>query len=181
MMRETEIADAEAPSAAIAMRGSKRRNNSSSTNMAPASGALNAVARPAPAPAATSALLSSQLHLKTWARKCATLAPICTLGPSRPRASPEPMASTPPTNFAGIRTIDLGCCRRICRTASTSGMPLPDARGANRRTSHAAHAAAAAQAATTNRKPASLQSYAEAIQELRSASARVSASRKRLP
>ena len=31
----------------------------------------------------------------------AHVAPICTLGPSRPSASPDPIASSPPKNFTG--------------------------------------------------------------------------------
>src|SRR5580692_2771044 len=53
-MRATAIAQQEAPSAAMAIRVSNRRINSSSTNTAPAIGALNAVARPAPPHAASS-------------------------------------------------------------------------------------------------------------------------------
>src|SRR6266478_3505667 len=37
-------------------------------------------------------------------------APIWTAGPSRPRASPVPIASTPPMNFTGIRIRDGGGC-----------------------------------------------------------------------
>ena len=33
--------------------------------------------------------------------KTAMLAPICTVGPSRPSASPEPIARMPPKNFTG--------------------------------------------------------------------------------
>ena len=72
------------------------------------------------------------------------LAPICTLGPSRPSARPEPMASTPPTNLTGIRRYG-ACGSAPLRTASTCGMPLPDAWGEYRRTSQAATAVAAAQ------------------------------------
>ena len=52
--RATAIAPADAPSAATAVRVSKRRTSSSRTNTAPAIGALKAVASPAPAPAANS-------------------------------------------------------------------------------------------------------------------------------
>ena len=60
--RATEIAAVEAPSAAIAIRSSNLRTSSSSTNTAPAIGELNAVARPAPAPAASRTRQSGQLH-----------------------------------------------------------------------------------------------------------------------
>jgi hypothetical protein len=63
-------------------------------------------------------------------------APIWTVGPSRPSASPVPIASTPPKNFTGIRMSGGGGC--LSRSiASTSGMPLPFAPGANFRTSQA--------------------------------------------
>src|SRR3954464_3706457 len=61
-MRDTKIAPVEAARAAIAMRGSNRRTSSSSTNTAPAVGALKAAARPAPAPAAISALASGHFR-----------------------------------------------------------------------------------------------------------------------
>jgi hypothetical protein len=56
------------------------------------------------------------------------LAPICTLGPSRPSASPEPMASHPPTNLTGS-TLNGAGGSSSRSTASTWGMPLPDASG----------------------------------------------------
>ena len=37
-----------------------------------------------------------------------TAAPMCTVGPSRPSTNPEPMPSTPPTNFAGTSLISGG-------------------------------------------------------------------------
>src|SRR5271166_931067 len=62
-------------------------------------------------------------HLpKRWAM----LAPIWTLGPSRPSASPDPMADTPPTNFTGM-TRNGACGSSPFNTASTRGIPLPDA------------------------------------------------------
>jgi hypothetical protein len=48
----------------------------------------------------------------------AVLAPICTLGPSRPSASPEPIASRPPKNFTQIRR-NGACGISSCNTAST--------------------------------------------------------------
>ena len=97
------IAAADAPSVAIVMRVSKRRISSSSTKTEPAIGALKAVARPAPAPAASRMRASAALRRKMRPTKWATLAPICTDGPSRPSARPAPMASRPPTNFTGSR------------------------------------------------------------------------------
>ena len=123
----TEIAVAEAPSAAIAMRSSNFRTSSSSTKIAPAMGALKAVASPAPAPAASSTRQSGQLRRNTNPVKRPMMAAICTLGPSRPSASPPPIARSPPKNFTGIRRNGAGCSS-WCSTASTSGMPLPNAR-----------------------------------------------------
>ena len=58
--RATAMATADAPSAAMAILGSKRRTSSSRTKIAPAIGELNAVARPAPAPAASKTRHSGQ-------------------------------------------------------------------------------------------------------------------------
>ena len=52
--RITANAALHAANVATATRNSKRRRSSSNTKIVPASGALNAVARPAPAPAANS-------------------------------------------------------------------------------------------------------------------------------
>jgi hypothetical protein len=62
--RATDMAVAEAPSAAMAMRVLKRRTNASSTKTTPATGALNAVARLAPAPVASKTRQSSQCPLR---------------------------------------------------------------------------------------------------------------------
>jgi hypothetical protein len=121
-----EMAVADAPRATITTRSSNRRTNSSRTKMAPTIGALNAVARPAPAPAASNTLQSGQPRRNSLPIRCAMAAAIWTLGPSRPSASPEPIASTPATNFTGM--IRNGACGSSSfRTASTCGMPLPDA------------------------------------------------------
>jgi len=80
-------------------------------------------------------------------------APIWTVGPSWPSASPVPIASTPPKNFTGIR-ISGGCGCSSRSTASTSGMPLPFAPGANLRTSQAANPVAVAEIPMMNAKPA---------------------------
>jgi len=156
-MRATAIAPAEAPSATMAMRASNRRTSSSSTKTAPAIGALNAVASPAPAPAASSTCRSDQLRRQILPIRSAIAAPICTLGPSRPSANPAPIASSPPKNFTGISWAGAGGNSPVS-TASTCGMPLPEAGGEKRRTSHAAIATAPALAATTNKKPTSLTS-----------------------
>ena len=56
-----------------------------------------------PAPAAISTLQSGQSRLNVCPTNCAMLAPIWTLGPSLPNASPEPIASNPPKNFRESR------------------------------------------------------------------------------
>src|SRR6266853_1528143 len=178
--RATTIAAAEAPSAAIAIRVSNRRTSSSSTKTAPAIGALKAVASPAPAPAASSTLQSGQLRPAILAMIWAIVAPICTLGPSRPSASPEPIASSPPKNLTGIRRGGAGGTSPSS-TASTWGMPLPEAGGEKRRTSQAATAAVTAHVAATNSKPMSFSPCAQVISASRKRSASSSASRKMAP
>ena len=112
----------------MATRCSNLCTSSSSTNTSPAIGALKAVARPAPAPAARSTRKSAQHNRQTRAAKTAIPAPIWTVGPSRPSASPEPIASIPPKNFTGTRPNGAGGISSR-RTASTCGMPLPEACG----------------------------------------------------
>ena len=173
------MAPADAPKVTMVIRVSKRRTSSSSTKTAPPMGALNAVARPAPAPAARSIWQSSSWRRKSFPTRWAVLAPICTIGPSRPSARPEPIASTPPTNFTDIRryTAFTGIRRYCARgssplsTASTWGMPLPDACGEYRRTSQAATPVAAAQMAITKKRPTKLSACIRSINTLRQRSA----------
>ena len=80
------------------------------------------------------------------------LAPICTVGPSRPRARPAPMASMPPRNFTGSRVNEAGGWSPF-NTASTWGMPLPLAWGEIRCTSEAAMAVAPAVTLITAQNP----------------------------
>src|SRR3984885_1078460 len=162
------------------MRDSKRRTSSSRTKIAPAIGALNAVARPAPAPAARSTLQSGQLQPNSFPIRGAMGAPLGTLGPSRPSASPAPIASTPPTNFTGMMR-DGGSGSSPLNTASTWGVPLPDAYGEYRRTSQAATSVAAAEATTPIKKPARRSPCPQAINVSRRRSAFSSASRKTAP
>ena len=119
--------------------------------LAPAIGALNAVARPAPAPAASNTRQSGQLRRKILPTRWPKVAAMCTLGPSRPSASPTPIASTPPTNFTGMIETAL------LQLLSENGFDLRDAAsgrlGEIQRTSEAAIPAAAAQAATINQTP----------------------------
>jgi hypothetical protein len=89
-------------------------------------GALNAVARPAPAPAASNTLQSGQPRRNSLPTRCPMVAAIWMVGPSRPSASPEPIASTPAMNFTGMMR-NGACGSSSFSTASTCGMPLPDA------------------------------------------------------
>ena len=148
----TAMAEQEVPSAAMAIRVSNRRTSSSSTKTAPAMGALKATASPAPAPAANRAIRSEVGSRKVLPQNWARLAPICTLGPSRPRAKPPPIANRPPTNFTGSNSN--GAAGNLPSiTASTWGMPLPAAGCPERWTSQAAAAVAAATVAHTRKKP----------------------------
>ena len=63
------------------------------------------------------------------------------------------MASRPPKNLTGMRRYG-ACGSSPLTTASTCGIPLPDAWGEYRRTSQAATAAAVAKAVITRSKPA---------------------------
>ena len=82
------------------------------------------------------------------------IAPICTVGPSRPRASPEPIASTPPANLTGRTANGAGSASpRV--TASTCCTPLPAARGAKRCTIHRAVATSTAAIVTGITQPTS--------------------------
>ena len=160
----------EVPSATMVMRGSKRRTSSSSTKTAPAIGALNATARPAPAPEASSIRSSSWEWRNRSPMRWATTAPICTLGPSRPSAMPEPIAESPPRNLTGSSFGGAGGSSPLS-AASTCGMPLPDACGENRRTSQAPNAAAAVHPATTSTKPRTCASCPRVSRASRSRSA----------
>ncbi len=127
----------DARKAATNITGVKAPCSSSSTNTRPDSGALNAAPRPAPAPALISARRSPSpiLTLKSSDTICPMPEPICTVGPSRPSVKPPPVLSSPPKNFTGSIRFHSGFVSRN-RIDFNCGMPLPDACGANRRTSH---------------------------------------------
>jgi len=125
-------------------------------------------------------LTSSWLRRTAVARKWPMPAPIWTVGPSRPRASPAPIASTPPKNFTGIR-ISGGGGSSSRRTASTSGMPLPFAPGANFRTSLEANPVAMAETPITSAKPPISVPCAQSMTAFRKRSDCSRTSRKTLP
>ena len=97
--RATMSAVTAAMSVAVNTVGAKSRCTSSSTKTSPESGALNAAARPAPAPAAMSVWRSRAVQPNHLLTTCPSAPPIWMVGPSRPRASPLPMPATPPTNL----------------------------------------------------------------------------------
>jgi hypothetical protein len=174
----TRIAVDEAPRAASVSRPPNRRCSSSSTNTAPAIGALNAAASPAPVPAAMSERMSGQRRRKRLPMSRAPTAPICTLGPSGPTAMPPPIASSPPTNLTRSSLgsgIDGSSC---CNATSTSGIPLPSAYGENRRANQVASTTAPAHAQTTAANPIPDQRWHAARNASRSRSAPVSPNRK---
>ena len=147
------IAAAEVPSVAMVMRVSKRRTNSSSTKIEPAIGALKAVARPAPAPAASRMRASVGVAAKEVADE---------VGDARAHLHRRSFAAQGEAGADGEEAADelhderggaLSAERSPWSTASTWGMPLPDASGEKRRTSQAASAVAAAARATTIARP----------------------------
>ena len=89
------------PIVARTSRGVKLSVSSSNTKIDAPIGALKATARPAPAPAAFMMVRSGASGRKRRAHVVPIAAPICTVGPSRPSASPDPMARRPPKNFTG--------------------------------------------------------------------------------
>ena len=151
--RHRDRAVADAPSAAIAMRGSNRRTSSSSTNTAPAIGALKAVARPAPAPAASSTLAVRPAARDTFADEVGDARAHLHARPFAAERQPGADREQPAEELDRHQTIRARAAILRADTASTCGMPLPDACGEKRRTSQAASATALAQPAVTSRKP----------------------------
>ena len=163
------------------MRVSNRRTNSSSTKTAPAIGALKAVARPAPAPAAISTLQSSQsrpdeladdmrdgrahLHARPFAPERQPGAdrrqPAKELHEQQPRRRRRQLVVAEWPRPAGCR-----CPKRKARTAG----PARRQRRPRR-----------AQPAATIKNPPSSQPCAQTIAASRNRSASASASRKTAP
>ena len=142
---------------------------SSRVKRVPPIGALNATARPAP-PNAVCIILTSESGSR--ARRAASApiaAPMCTVGPSRPNTSPDPMLNTPPTNFAGSKRMSGGRASPR-KTASTCWMPLPAASGSHR-TMRAARVAPAAAAAIGTSQPGPGSLCAQSTKSMRRSSA----------
>ena len=120
--RATAIAVADAASAASAMRCSKRCTSSSSTNTAPAIGALKAVAKPAPAPAAISTRMSGRL-VATYRRRSARCSPHLHARAFASQRQARTDRQQAARELHGQQDRAGGSSPRS--TASTCGMPLP--------------------------------------------------------
>ena len=142
---------------------------SSRVNSAPPMGALNATASPAPPSAVCIILTSDRGSRARLAASAPIAAPMCTVGPSRPSTSPDPMLSTPPTNFAGTSRISGGRASPR-KTASTCWMPLPAASGSHR-TIRAARVAPAAATAIGRSQPGPGRWCVQSTKSTRSSSA----------
>src|SRR6476469_5794054 len=142
---------------------------SSRVKRVPPIGALKATARPAP-PSAVCIILTSESGSRARLAASAPIAaPMCTVGPSRPSTSPDPMLSTPPMNFAGSSRI-CGGLASPRKTASTCWMPLPAASGSHR-TIRAARVAPRAAAAMGTNQPGPGSLCAQSTRSMRRSSA----------
>src|SRR4051812_20848953 len=142
---------------------------SSRVKRVPPIGALKATARPAP-PSAVCIILTSESGSRARLAASAPIAaPMCTVGPSRPSTRPDPMLSTPPTNFAGSRRI-CGGLASARKTASTCWIPLPAANGSHR-TITAARVAPSAAAAMGTSQPGPGSLCAQSTRSMRRSSA----------
>ena len=103
---------------------------SSSANMTPASGALNAADRPADAPQVIRKCSSSRNRFSFLAMPLPAMPPSWMEGPSLPRDKPPTMHRNPPIIFPRITRYQLG---RIypAISASTCGMPEPEIIGSH--------------------------------------------------
>ncbi len=135
-----------AATVAIKTSGEKLFVISSKQKITPASGALNAAAKPAPEPAVKRNLSSVRGRDHNRLHHCPTQEPNCTLGPSRPRDMPAPMPSTPPMNFSDS-TLCAFMRMRPSKIPFTCGMPLPEISGS------AARNRANSQATATRKSP----------------------------
>ena len=106
----------------------KFRWSSSKAKMAPASGALNAAARPALAPAVIKYRSSMRDRPRARLIPWAVTAPSCIDGPSRPRDSPRPIPSIPPASLTQS-TLSQRSRTTPRMIPFTCGIPLPDASG----------------------------------------------------
>ena len=98
--------------------------SSSRLNMAPARGAPNAAERPAPAPHVIRRRSSVSRRWPALATPLPTIEPSWMLGPSRPSASPPPIASAHPAILQAItRHQHMSFCP--LSSASTCGIPDP--------------------------------------------------------
>lgn len=119
----------------------------SSANIAPAKGAWNEAAIPAPAPQASSTAPSRRGNARKRPSDAATAPPRCTTGPSRPALPPDPITRPAARDFhTAIRPRS---CRPRKWTASiTSTTPCPPLSGLTYRTRRPAASAPNAGART---------------------------------
>ena len=111
------------------------------------------------------------LQRKAFPIRCPMLPPLSTVGPSRPRARPLPMARIPPKNFTGRMCAGLSDQPSLS-SFSTCGIPLPLACGENRLTIHAAMPTASALPTMRISSPAKPSPCAHCAMELRRTSPR---------
>lgn len=138
IVREHTTAAATDRTTGTTVRKRKLPVTSSKTNSAPPIGALNATASPAPDTEVCSRRSCSGRRAQR-AVSAPTAAPMCTIGPSRPRTRPDPIDRSAPTNLEGSTDRGGGsACPRS--TASTCWIPLPEARGTIRTISAASRA-----------------------------------------
>ena len=95
-MLATAPATTPASKVVIAVLGASKRSMDSMTSNEEASGAANAAARPAPAPAASNCFRSPRRIRVQRATRHPTYEPICTEGPSRPSDNPAETERIPP-------------------------------------------------------------------------------------
>ena len=122
--------------------------SSSRENSTPARGALKAAERPALAPQVSSIRSSVTSRRHRRETPFPAMAPSWMEGPSRPRESPAPMVSSPPTNLASSTRHQVWE-RWPCSSPSTWGMPEPLIRGSHR--SSSVTKAASTSSATSHR------------------------------
>ena len=119
----------------------------SSANMAPASGAWNEAAIPAPAPQASRTAASLRGSARKRPSEAATAPPRWTTGPSRPALPPDPITSPAASDFhTAMRP--RSCRPRRWMASMTSTTPWPPLSGLTYRTSRPAASAPKAGAST---------------------------------
>ena len=151
MTRPAATAATTANTVGTTRRNRTERPTSSSAKSAPPIGAVNATASPAPLSDVCITRTSASSRPPRRPVSAPTTEPMCTVGPSRPSTSPDPIAASAPTNLAGMRRRGAGDASPRS-TASTCWIPLPAAVGTSR-TASAPSAAPVAVTAIGNSHP----------------------------